>query len=90
MQKRDATVSPLLTDLYQSGAIPKAWINFTTEDVTTFMQQGRAAMSIDPIDRTVAYNDPKASKFPGKLQVTNLPAAKEFGDAKYAEAACAW
>jgi multiple sugar transport system substrate-binding protein len=69
----------LLTDLYQSGAIPKAWINFTTEDVTTFMQQGRAAMSIDPIDRTNAYNDAKASRFPGKLHVTNLPAAKEFG-----------
>ncbi|HEY4200604.1 MAG TPA: extracellular solute-binding protein [Devosiaceae bacterium] len=69
----------LFVDLYQSGAMPKAWINFTTEDVTTFMQQGRAAMSIDPIDRTNAYNDPKASKFTGKLQVTNLPAVKELG-----------
>ncbi|MEP6941444.1 MAG: extracellular solute-binding protein [Betaproteobacteria bacterium] len=62
-----------LVDLYKKGVIPKNSMNLKTEDVTTFMQQGRAAMTNNPFNRYVNYNDPKASKYPGKIAVVALP-----------------
>ena len=59
----------LLAKWYAAGVIPKAQLNLTTEDVITYMQQGRAAMTIAPFGRFVPYNDPKGSKFPGQIQV---------------------
>jgi len=63
----------LLRDLYDEGVLPKSWPTFTTEDVITYMQQGRAAMAITPFGRYRNFNDPEASKFPGAFDVTTVP-----------------
>jgi len=63
----------VLCDLYKKGVLPKNSMNLKTEDVTTFMQQGRGAMTNNPFNRYINYNDPKASKFPGKIAVSALP-----------------
>ncbi|WP_158625925.1 ABC transporter substrate-binding protein [Arsenicitalea aurantiaca] len=63
----------LLADLYQRGILPRESVSFTTEDATTFMQQGRAAMAIDPFSRYAALNDPERSNFPGQIEATAVP-----------------
>jgi len=67
-----------LCDLVEAGALPKNWGTLKSDDVDTWMQTGRAAMSIASLGKSRNYNDPKASKFSGKLQVTNLPISKEL------------
>ncbi len=65
----------MLADLFRKGVLPKNSMNLKTEDVITFMQQGRAAMTNNPFGRYFNYNDPKASKYPGKIAVMALPLA---------------
>ena len=65
----------MLCDLYRKGVLPKNSMNLKTEDVTTFMQQGRGAMTNNPFNRYITYNDPKASKYSGKIAVIALPLA---------------
>ena len=62
-----------ICDLYKREMLPKNVLTMKTEDVTTFMQQGRAAMCNQPFGRFVAFNDPKTSKFPGRIAVGPLP-----------------
>jgi multiple sugar transport system substrate-binding protein len=64
-----------ICDLYKKGVLPKNSMSLKTEDVTTFMQQGRAAMTNNPFNRYVNYNDAKASKYVGKIAVVPLPLA---------------
>jgi len=68
----------ILREFYTEGVLPKGWLNFTTEDVITFMQQGRAAMAITPFGRNKNFNDPEASKYPGAFRVTTVPVAEEL------------
>ncbi|MDQ6620063.1 MAG: extracellular solute-binding protein [Pseudomonadota bacterium] len=63
----------VLIDLYKKGVLPKNSMSLKTEDVTTFMQQGRGAMTNNPFNRHINYNDPKASKYAGKIAVVALP-----------------
>lgn len=70
----------LLAKWYQAGVMPKAYINFTTEDVITFMQQGRVAMAINPFGRTRPFNDPKQSKYAGQIKVTAIPSSDKIRD----------
>lgn len=70
----------LLRDFYQEGVLPRAWLNFTTEDTITFMQQGRAAMAITPFGRYANFNDANASQFPGAFEVTTVPISDELAD----------
>ncbi|HVF65997.1 MAG TPA: extracellular solute-binding protein [Casimicrobiaceae bacterium] len=65
----------VICDLYRKGVIPKNSLSLKTEDVTTFMQQGRAAMTNNPFNRYINYNDAKASKYVGKIAVVPLPLA---------------
>ena len=62
-----------ICDLYKKGFIPKNALTMKTEDVTTLMQQGRAALANQPFGRFQSYNDPKTSKFPGQIGVSPLP-----------------
>lgn len=62
-----------ICDLYKREILPKNVLTMKTEDVTTFMQQGRAAMCNQPFGRFGPFNDPKASKFPGQIAVAPLP-----------------
>jgi multiple sugar transport system substrate-binding protein len=70
----------ILRELFQAGAFPRNFATIQTEDVNTWMQTGRAAMSVVGMSRTNIYNDPKRSKFPGKFLVAPLPISKEFKD----------
>jgi len=63
-----------MRDLVKKNAMPRNIMNFKNEDVINHMQQGRAAMTNSPFGRYFTFNDPKASKFPGKVQVSVLPA----------------
>lgn len=68
----------LVKQLYDEGVLPKAITTFVTEDLITWMQQGRAAMAISPFGRYRNFNDPKASKFPGKFKVKALPISRDL------------
>jgi multiple sugar transport system substrate-binding protein len=65
----------VLCDLYKKGVLPKNSMSLKTEDVITFMQQGRGAMTNNPFNRYINYNDAKASKYAGKIAVVSLPTA---------------
>lgn len=67
-----------IADLYQRGILPRESVSFTTEDATTYMQQGRAAMAIDPFSRFATLNDPERSNFPGEISVAAIPASAEM------------
>ncbi|HEX6977776.1 MAG TPA: extracellular solute-binding protein [Alphaproteobacteria bacterium] len=58
----------ILADLYRAGVLPRNISGLNNEEVTTWMQQGRAAITVNPFARLVTYNDPKASRFPGRLK----------------------
>ncbi|MCX7382045.1 MAG: extracellular solute-binding protein [Alphaproteobacteria bacterium] len=62
-----------IRDLFRRNLMPRNVVNMKTEDVITFMQQGRGAMTNQPFNRTFNYNDAKASKFPGQFDVLPLP-----------------
>ncbi len=64
-----------MRDLIKQNAMPRNTTNFKNEDVISYMQQGRAAMTNSPFGRFFTFNDPKASKFPGKVAAVSLPLA---------------
>lgn len=68
----------LLRTLYDEGVLPRTFPRFTTEQVTTNMQQGRAVYAISPISRHTALNNPAASRYPGKIAVAAVPSAPEL------------
>ena len=70
----------ILRELFQAQAFPRGFATIQTEDVNTWMQTGRAAMSLVGMSRTNIYNDPQRSKFPGKFKVAPLPIARELKD----------
>lgn len=70
----------LVKQLYDKGVLPKAITTFVTEDLITWMQQGRGAMAISPFGRFRNFNDPKASKFPDKFKVKALPISRDLAD----------
>lgn len=63
----------MMCDLVKKGHMPKNVMTLKNEDVITYMQQGRAAMANQPFGRHGNFNDPKASKFVGKIGVSALP-----------------
>ncbi|WP_342364249.1 ABC transporter substrate-binding protein [Terrarubrum flagellatum] len=78
-------------DLFKAGAIPRNVATLSNEEVTTMMQQGRAAMTINPTARLVSYNNPQQSKYPGKLRAFVPPMAKELqGKTAYAPTVEFW
>jgi multiple sugar transport system substrate-binding protein len=63
----------LLRELFQAGAFPRTFAALTTEDVATWMQQGRAAMALQSMGRNRIFNDPQKSRFAGKIQTGAVP-----------------
>jgi multiple sugar transport system substrate-binding protein len=70
----------LLRDLYVAGAFPRNIATMQTEDVNTWMQQGRAAMCGGSLGRNRIYNDPARSKFPGKIVTQGAPISETLRD----------
>lgn len=75
----------LLRALFQAGAFPRTFAALTTEEVATWMQQGRAAMALQSMGRNRIFNDPQKSKFAGKISTGAVPISAEF-KSKYAVA----
>lgn len=63
----------MLRDLVQKNVIPRNIMSLKNEDINTYMQQGRAAMTNNPFGRFTVHNDPRASRFPGKFEALPLP-----------------
>jgi multiple sugar transport system substrate-binding protein len=63
----------LLRRLFEKGAFPRNFASLSTEDVNVWMQQGRAAFSLQSMGRNRIYNDPQKSRFPGKIKTIAVP-----------------
>jgi multiple sugar transport system substrate-binding protein len=63
----------MLRELFQAGAFPRNFTAISTEDVNTWIQQGRGAMALNSMGRNRIYNDPQRSKFPGKVHTVAVP-----------------
>lgn len=75
-----------LRDFYAAGVMPRTWTAIKGEEVNTWMQSGRVAMTITSFGRTQFYNDKEKAKHPGDVKVMAMPASKEL-HSKYAESA---
>lgn len=75
----------LLRQLFQGGAFPRNFATLSTEEVATWMQQGRAAMALQSMGRNRIFNDPAKSKFAGKIMTGAVPISASLKD-KYAVA----
>ena len=75
----------LLADFYKAGVLPRNFATVNNEEITTWMQQGRAAMTINPFARLVAYNDASKGKFGGRFKSLLPPMAADLaGKTAYA------
>ncbi|MCM0018662.1 MAG: extracellular solute-binding protein [Tagaea sp.] len=63
----------MLRDLVQKNVIPRNIMSLKNEDINTYMQQGRAAMTNNPFGRFTLHNNPASSRFPGKIDAIPLP-----------------
>ena len=75
-----------LRDFYAAGVMPRNWTAIKGEEVNTWMQSGRVAMTITSFGRTQFYNDKEKSKHPGDIKVMALPASRDL-KSKYPDAA---
>lgn len=64
-----------MAQLYKDGVLAQNYATMTIDDVITAMQNGQAAMAIDPFARYSVYNNPDSSKFPGQIDVVVTPSA---------------
>jgi multiple sugar transport system substrate-binding protein len=67
-----------LAELYKAGVLPRNFATVNNEEITTWMQQGRAAMTINPFARLVTYNDASKSKFGGRFKSLLPPMAADL------------
>jgi multiple sugar transport system substrate-binding protein len=63
----------LLRDLFEAKAFPRNFATLSPEDVNVWMQQGRAAFSLQSMGRNRIYNDPEKSQFSGKIKTVAVP-----------------
>jgi multiple sugar transport system substrate-binding protein len=81
----------ILGDLFKAGVLPRNFATVNNEEITTWMQQGRAAMTINPFARLVSYNDPSKGKYGGKFKSLLPPMAADLaGKTAYAPTVEFW
>ncbi|WNJ90271.1 ABC transporter substrate-binding protein [Bosea sp. 685] len=81
----------LLADFYKAGVLPRNFATVNNEEITTWMQQGRAAMTINPFARLVTYNDPAKGKYGGRFKSLLPPMAADLaGKVTYAPTTEFW
>jgi multiple sugar transport system substrate-binding protein len=68
----------ILADLNKAGVLPRNFATVNNEEITTWMQQGRAAMTINPFARLVTYNDPSKGKYGGRFKSLLPPMAADL------------
>lgn len=67
-----------LAELYKAGVLPRNFATVNNEEITTWMQQGRAAMTINPFARLVTYNDPAKGRYGGRFKSLLPPMASDL------------
>jgi len=65
----------IMREFYEEGVLPKNWAAIKTEEVNTWLQNGRAAMTTTSCGRNRIYNDPTKSKEAGNIKTVALPVA---------------
>ena len=81
----------LLAEFYKAGVLPRNFATVNNEEITTWMQQGRAAMTINPFARLVTYNDPAKGKYGGRFKSLLPPMASDLaGKVAYAPTVEFW
>ena len=68
-----------IRELFVAGVLPKAMPTFDQNTPVEWMMQGRAAMVIYPMARNAQMNDPKLSKYAGRVKTVAVPAAAGSG-----------
>ena len=68
----------LLADVYKAGVLPRNFATVNNEEITTWMQQGRAAITINPFARLVTYNDPSKGRYAGRFKSLLPPMAADL------------
>ncbi|TCR63966.1 extracellular solute-binding protein [Bosea sp. BK604] len=68
----------VLAELYKAGVLPRNFATVNNEEITTWMQQGRAALTINPFARLVTYNDPSKGKYGGRFKSLLPPMAADL------------
>jgi multiple sugar transport system substrate-binding protein len=70
----------LLTDFYADGVLPKNWAAIKDEEINTWMQTGRTAMTTTSCGRNRIYNDPEKSQEAGNIKTVALPVSAALKD----------
>lgn len=73
-------VLTMLKTMYAEGLVPKNITSMKQNDMVTAMQNGQIAMTYFPFGRTVVFNDPKQSKFPGAFKLSLPLVSREMRD----------
>jgi multiple sugar transport system substrate-binding protein len=81
----------LLADFYKAGVLPRNFATVNNEEITTFMQQGRAAITVNPFARLVPFNDPAKGRYGGRFKSLLPPMAADLaGKVAYAPTVEFW
>jgi multiple sugar transport system substrate-binding protein len=67
-----------LHSFYEEGVLPTGWATIQTEEVNTWIQTGRAAMTITSCGRNRIYNDPETSQEAGNIKTVAMPVSEQF------------
>ena len=67
----------LLKDLYARDLYPKAFSSINNNDLNTWVQQGRIAMTSQASGKNVVFNS-KDSKVSGQIKTISFPISREF------------
>ena len=68
----------MLHEFFINGVLPRKFAAIKNEEVNTWIQTGRAAMTVASCGRNRIYNDPNKSKESGNIQTVALPVSKDF------------
>ena len=60
--------------------LPTNWAAIKTEEVNTWLQTGRAAMTTTSCGRNRIYNDPEKSQEAGNIKTVAMPVGEDFKD----------
>jgi multiple sugar transport system substrate-binding protein len=71
-------VVQILREFYAAGVMPRNWTAIKGEEVNTWMQTGRVAMTISSFGRTQFFNARTSRRIPGRIKVMAMPAAREM------------
>lgn len=68
-----------IRDLFKEGVLPPNITTLSIDEIITLVQQGRAGFIFDPFARYSTFNDPKAARHAGEVNVVPIPASEKLG-----------